>query len=395
MGENRKKIALVFGTRPEINKMARLAHAIRSRGSDADLWLWNTGQHRDLVAPMLKSFELQADEDLGLMTQGQSPGAFFARALDGMARMLEARRPDWLVVQGDTSTAAAAGLAAFFAKVPVAHVEAGLRTFDLSAPWPEEYNRRLIAVGASWHFAPTELARTNLLNEGVDPSRVVVTGNTGIDALLWMVKRLRGAEGREFSFKWQRLDSARPLVLVTFHRREAFGSTMRGLMRAVLELVSGGKVQVVLPLHPNPEVRNAAAEIFRGELGNSLHIVDPLEYREFLWLMDRSSFLITDSGGVQEEAPSLGKPVIVAREKTERPEAVKAGAALLAGTDPALIVACARRLLEDSAFYSAMAKPRQVFGDGHASERIANVLLGDMGEQRRMNTASEGLLSLH
>ncbi len=368
------KIALVFGTRPETIKIAPIALAIQASG-ESEVWLWNTGQHRDLVAPMLTAFGLKTNRDLGLMTQGQSPGAFFARAVAGVASAIEAERPDWLVVQGDTTTAAAASLAAFYAKVPVAHVEAGLRTYDLQSPWPEEYNRRVISEGAEWHFAPTNEAKQNLFKENMPEGRVLVTGNTGIDALLWMTKKLRGEDGREFAEKWKNLDPNRPLILCTLHRRESFGETMVGLMSSLKGLVESTNAQIVLPLHPNPEVRKAATAVFGAEPPASLHIINPLEYREFLWLMDHCTFLITDSGGVQEEAPALGKPVIIAREKTERPEAVRAGAAILAGTDPVKIAACAKQLLTDRSAYEKIARPRMIFGDGKASERIHDALL--------------------
>lgn len=366
------KIALVLGTRPETIKLAPLAQESLRRGFSAHIW--NTGQHRDLVAPLLGAFGLRAHVDLNLMTSGQSPAAFFARAVAALSATIQAERPDWILVQGDTSTAAAAALAGFYEKVPVAHVEAGLRTHDLQSPWPEEYHRRLIAVSADQHFSPTPSAAENLVREGVPPEKIRVTGNTGIDALLWMRQKLRGEAGTPFQEKWAVRLQGKPLVLCTLHRRESFGETMDGLMRAVLTLARSTEAHVLLPLHPNPEVQRAAA-VLRANKPENLHLTEPLDYQEFVWLMDRCAFLISDSGGVQEEAPALGKPVIIARDKTERPEAVSAGSNILAGANPDALVSHATRLLSDPAALARMAVPRFPFGDGHAAPAILDSLL--------------------
>ncbi len=363
-----KKVALLLGTRPEAIKLAPLA----LKGSK-NIQIWNSGQHRDLVRPMLSAFGLEPHLDLGLMQPGQTPASFFSRAVGAISEAIQSERPDWIVVQGDTTTAAAGAVAAFYENIPLAHVEAGLRTYDLRSPWPEEYNRRLIAVSARWHFAPTPMAREHLLNEKIPSEKILVTGNTGIDALLWMVERLR-TPGNALEKKWDILDPHRALILCTLHRREAFGEAMRSLMEALAELARTTSAQIILPLHPNPEVRAAAHAAFGTTKPASLLVVDPLEYEEFLWLMDRSTIVVSDSGGVQEEAPTLGKPVVVTRNKTERPEAVAAGAAILAGTHGPDIVGAVRQLLDSAEMYKKMAVPRFLFGNGKAAEQILDAL---------------------
>lgn len=365
------KVFLIFGTRPEAIKMAPVAlEANRRKG--VDLKIVNTGQHREMVAQMMSIFGLQASYDLQLMTPGQTPDRIFARAVEGIGKLLERDRPDWVLVQGDTTTAAAAALAGFYHRIRVGHVEAGLRTHDLSAPWPEEYNRRIITLSSHIHFAPTQEAVSNLLAEKVPQHQVVLTGNTGIDALFLMLERLRGPAGARFAERWAFLK--KPLVLCTLHRREAFGPAMEGVMRAVRRIAESGKAEIVLPLHPNPAVRSAATKVFGEASIQGLHLVDPLDYPEFLYLMDRSILLLTDSGEVQEEAPSIGKPVVVTRDKTERPEAVQAGAAVLAGTDPDRIEKEVRRILGDESVRAKMATPRPLFGDGKASVRILDAI---------------------
>ena len=367
-----KKIAIVLGTRPEAIKLAPVIIEGRKR-KNAEILVWNTGQHRDLVRPMLGAFSIEPSLDLCLMSPGQSSAELFSRVVSGISSAIEEEKPDWVLVQGDTTTAAAACLSAFYQNIPVGHVEAGLRTGDLFAPWPEEYHRKLISLSATWHFAPTEATKKNLLNEAVLLSKVLVTGNTGIDALLWMVEKLRGKEGEKFQEKWGKIDFNRPVILCTLHRREAFGEAMLGFMQALVDLSSSGS-QVILPLHPNPEVRKAAQAVFGGKKLDNLFLEDPLDYQEFIWLMDRATLLLTDSGGVQEEAPTLGKPLIITRDKTERPEAVEAGAAILAGTDREKITNAVLRVLNDETLRLNMGKPRPIFGDGKASQRIFDTL---------------------
>lgn len=373
---NKIKVMLVLGTRPEVIKMAVLAHTLRAN-KEFEVILVNTGQHKELVQQMLKVFGLEADHDLALMTGGQSPASLYARAMEGVGQVIRQEQPKWVLVQGDTGTAAAAAMAAFYERVPVAHVEAGLRTHDLMSPWPEEYNRRSIALSASLHFAPTESAKENLLAEKIDSARIVLTGNTGIDALLWMVERLRGDEGQEFVQRWGCL-LHKPFLLCTFHRREAFGDGLLGILEAVADLVRSGEVQCVLPLHPNPKVQEAAHSVF-ADKPNGLFLTTPLDYKEFVWLMDRATLLLTDSGGVQEEAPTLGKPVVVTRDKTERPEAVSAGSSVLAGMEKSNVLVQVRRILQNKDVMDSMAVPRPVYGDGKASVRIAEALLRSEG----------------
>lgn len=365
---------VVLGTRPEVIKLAAVVRAFQTR-EDSEVVLVNTGQHLELVQQMLSVFGLRANHDLALMTSGQSPASLYARALEGVSRLIREERPNWVLVQGDTGTAAAAAMAAFFEKVPVGHVEAGLRTHDLNSPWPEEFNRRTVALAATLHFAPTEIARQNLLAEKIDPRQIAVTGNTGIDSLLWMAERLKGKEGEAFASAWRSLKSSLPLVLCTFHRREAFGDSLLGILEAVAEMAEAGEAQFVLPLHPNPQVQEAAKRAFANSPKN-LHITAPLDYREFIWLMDRSTLLLTDSGGVQEEAPTLGRPVVVTRDKTERPEAVEAGSSVLAGMEKSGVLKEVRGLLNNPIRLSEMSQPRPVYGDGRGAIRIVDAILG-------------------
>lgn len=367
-----KRFFVICGTRPEVIKLAPVVRALQALPG-SQVILVNTGQQLELTRQMLSFFGLASHHDLGLMLPNQRPEELFSRALSALGSLLQSERPDWVVVQGDTGTAAAGAMAAFLNHIPVAHVEAGLRTYNLQSPWPEEYYRRLITVGAALHFAPTESARANLLKESVAPEKILTTGNTGIDSLLWTRERLRVDESRGFAARWAALDFSRPFVLSTFHRREALGAPMLGVFEAVRELSASGEAQFVLPLHPNPRVREAAKAVF-GEKAPGLHLVDPLDYEEFCWLMDRATLLLTDSGGVQEEAPALGKPVVVARDETERQEAVTAGASVIAGADKVGVLREVRRLLGDKDLLAKMSVPRDIFGDGRAGKRIADKL---------------------
>ncbi len=367
-----KKVMVVLGTRPEVIKLAAVVRALEAEPEFTPV-LVNTGQHLELVQQMLAIFGLKAHHDLALMTSGQSPASLFARAMDGVSRLIREEKPDWVLVQGDTGTAAAAAMAAFFEKVKVGHVEAGLRTHDLHSPWPEEYNRRVAALSSALHFAPTEGARDNLLAEKIDPKLVSVTGNTGIDSLLWMVEKLKGQDGKEFEQSWSKLDKKLPLVLCTFHRREAFGDSLLGILEAVAEMAEASEAQFVLPLHPNPQVQAAAKQAF-ARTPKNLFLTSPLDYREFIWLMSRSTILLSDSGGVQEEAPTIGRPVVVTREKTERPEAVHAGASVLAGMEKSGVLRELRGILKDPARLKEMSRPRPVYGDGKGAERIVSAL---------------------
>jgi UDP-N-acetylglucosamine 2-epimerase (non-hydrolysing) len=374
MRVDRKRILLVIGTRPEAIKMAPVLAALERRADEVSVEVCVTRQHSELLDAVLDLFRIRPNYDLALMKPNQGLGELTARALLGLEGVYETFKPATVVVQGDTTTALAASLAAFYKRIPVAHVEAGLRTADLMAPWPEELNRRLTGVMASTHFAPTERARRNLLAEGVPAERIHVTGNTAVDAILGIVQRLRREEGlraaldRTFGY----LDPARRLVLVTGHRRESFGEGFERICRALAELARRPDVQIVYPVHLNPNVRRPVFGIL-GDMPN-VHLIEPVDYLAFAYLMTRSHIIVSDSGGVQEEAPSLDKPVLVMRDVTERQEAVEAGVVRLVGTDVGRIVSGAARLLDDEADYASMARGINPFGDGRAAERIAGVL---------------------
>jgi UDP-N-acetylglucosamine 2-epimerase len=368
-----KKVIAIFGTRPEAIKMAPVVTELR-KSSAVNLRVCVTAQHRGILDQVLALFAIAPDHDLDLMLPNQTLDQLTARLLTGVGQVLDQEHPDLVLVHGDTSTTLASSLAAFYRKLPVGHVEAGLRSGSLLAPWPEEMNRRVATLATRFHFAPTERSRQNLLVEGVDPSHIHLTGNTVIDALIETVARLkaspesRGTFERQFNY----LDSRLPLVLVTGHRRENFGAGFESICRAMLDIVTENDVQLVYPVHPNPNVR-APVERLLGSHPR-IHLIDPLDYEPFVFLMERSHIIITDSGGVQEEAPSLGKPVLVMRDTTERPEAVDAGTVILVGTAQQRIVDEANRLLRDPAHYSRMAQAMNPYGDGLAAKRIRAVI---------------------
>ena len=364
---------LVFGTRPEAIKMAPVVSALRAQPG-LEVQVAVTAQHRHMLDQVLDLFGIVPDEDLDVMTPSQSLPDLFARILVGMSGVLARRRPDMVLVHGDTSTTLAAALAAFYARIPVAHVEAGLRTGDLQAPWPEEANRRLTAPLAALHFPPTPRARDNLLGEGIPADRIHVTGNTVIDALHEVAARIRADAALRDALDAQlpALDPGRPMVLVTGHRRENFGTGMEDICGALAEIADARDVQIVYPVHLNPSVQ----EPVRRLLGDHprIHLVEPLDYLPFVRLMDRAHLILTDSGGIQEEAPSLGKPVLVMRTTTERPEAVDAGTVRLVGADRGRIVADTRRSLDEPGAHAAMAAAHNPYGDGRAASRIAQVV---------------------
>jgi UDP-N-acetylglucosamine 2-epimerase (non-hydrolysing) len=354
------RILCIFGTRPEAIKLAPVIEELRRDPASFDVRVCVTGQHREMLDQVLGTFGITPDFDLALMQPDQSLTDVAARVLVEVRRVLDSFQPRVVIVQGDTTSAMAAGLAAFYAGVDVAHVEAGLRSGDLSAPWPEEANRRLLSVVTRFHFAPTEEAKEHLLREGA--REVSVTGNTVIDALL-----------RVGEVELPFLSPRRRLVLVTGHRRENFGAGMESICRALADLVREfDDVEIVYPVHLNPNVRQPVHAILGGE--ERVHLIDPVDYATFVTLMKRSTLILSDSGGVQEEAPSLGKAVLVMRDTTERPEAVRAGNVRLVGTSRERIAAEAAALLRDPAKLAEMAQVRHPFGDGHASERIADAL---------------------
>ena len=362
------RVAVVFGTRPEAIKMAPVIRALRA-APPIDCQVWSTGQHRQMLDQVLLQFDLELDVDLQLMTPGQGLNGFAASALIGIDRWLAERAPDLVLVHGDTTTAMAGATAAFHRGVPVGHVEAGLRSGRMDQPWPEEFNRRAIDLVSRLLFAPTEGAREALLAEGVDPRRVQVTGNTVVDALLLILERVRRPETQarlqaRFSF----LSRDRPLVLVTGHRRESFGTGFEDLCLALGRLADRG-MEVVYPVHLNPNVRGPVHALLGSSSG--VHLIEPLDYEAFVYLMDCCDVILTDSGGVQEEAPSLGKPVLITRQVTERPEAVATGLSNLVGTDPERIVQGVLNAL-DTPPRATVVNP---YGDGRASARILQGLL--------------------
>ena len=364
-----KHIVVVFGTRPEVIKLAPVVFSLRARPEGCRVTLCSTGQHRTLLDAALADFDLQADLDLDLMQPGQHPCDLLGRLMLGLRSTLTELKPDVVVVQGDTTTVMAGALAGFLCDCRVAHVEAGLRTRDKRAPFPEEVNRRVTGVVADYHFVPTASARDNLLGEGVDAESIYLTGNTIVDALHWMRARV----GRR-RLPVELDPGGKRLVLVTAHRRESFGTPLRELCEALREIAERhDDVQLVYPVHLNPNVQRPVREIL--EDCARVRLVEPLAYADFVAVLARSYLVLTDSGGVQEEAPALGKPTLVLREKTERPEAVAAGVVRLVGTNRERIVSEASRLLSDPQAYQAMARPVQVYGDGRAAPRISEVLL--------------------
>ncbi len=362
------RVLLVFGTRPEAIKMAPLVHVMGSR-DEIEVVTCVTAQHREMLDQVLDWFGIQPDYDLNLMRPNQTLNGLAARAIEGVDSVIRQVNPDVVLVQGDTSTAMIAGLAAFYLRIPVGHVEAGLRTHDIYNPFPEEVNRRLISRFATYNFAPTQTAQQALLAENTDPDTIFITGNTVIDALHWTVNR-----PHDLNLDVPLDQPGERLILVTGHRRESFGPAFEQLCQALREVVEGNPdTRLIYPVHLNPNVQEPVYRIL-GDV-ERVHLIDPLPYPDFAHLMNRADLIITDSGGIQEEAPSLGKPVLVMRETTERPEVVEAGAALLVGTDTAVIVEAANKLLRDPAAYDAMSKAVSPYGDGHAAEKITDILL--------------------
>ncbi len=366
------RVLLVFGTRPEAIKMAPLVRVLGER-TEFEVVTCVTAQHREMLDQVLNWFSIRPDYDLDLMQPNQTLAALTARALEGITEVIAQVTPDVVLTQGDTTTAMATAMAAFYLRTPVGHVEAGLRTRNLYNPFPEEVNRHLISVMATYNFAPTERARQALLEEGVNPASIYVTGNTVIDALQWTV-----AQPHELRLNVPLDRPDERLILITAHRRESFGPDFEAICHALHQIAQRNPdVRLIYPVHLNPNVQEPVYRILSGV--ERVHLIDPLPYPDFAHLMSRSTLILTDSGGIQEEAPALGKPVLVMRTTTERPEAIEAGTARLVGTDTATIVAATEELLRNPAAYAAMANAVSPFGDGHAAERIADILAQQMG----------------
>lgn len=377
-----KKIMLVFGTRPEAIKMAPLVKAFQAKNDEFETIVCVTGQHREMLDQVLHLFDIKPDFDLNIMKQGQDLYDITSRVLLGMRDVFKVCKPDVLFVHGDTTTSTAAALAGFYQQIPVAHVEAGLRTNDIYSPWPEEMNRQITGRIATYNLSPTQLSRQNLLKENVDENKITVTGNTVIDALHWVTAKIKSDKNlddnlsldlKSKGYDTKRLVGNRRLILITGHRRENFGDGFLHICHAIQDLAKKfPEVDFVYPMHLNPNVRKPIHQVFGEDLNNlgNIFFIEPLEYLPFVFLMEKSDIVLTDSGGIQEEAPGLGKPVLVMRNTTERPEAVDAGTVKLVGTDYDAIVDNVSKLLTDRNLYNKMSKATNPYGDGKACERI-------------------------
>ena len=379
-----KNMMLVFGTRPEAIKMSPLVKEFQKYPEKFETIVCVTGQHREMLDQVLRIFDIQPDYDLNIMKQGQDLYDVTARVLTGMRDVLKETRPDIVLVHGDTTTSTAAALAAFYQQIPVGHIEAGLRTHNIYSPWPEEVNRQITGRIATYHFAPTSLSKDNLLQEGISGEQIIVTGNTVIDALYMVVEKIKNdgilscelekvlkASGYDIS----RLSDGRKLVLITGHRRENFGDGFISMCKAIKSLSEKyPEVYFVYPMHLNPNVRKPIHEVFGESQRANLFFIEPLEYLSFVYLMEKSAIVLTDSGGIQEEAPGLGKPVLVMRDTTERPEALEAGTVKLVGTDYDKIVNEVSGLLDSQEYYEKMSKAINPYGDGKACSRIVKAL---------------------
>lgn len=377
---NNNNILVVFGTRPEAIKMAPLIHQLRSKPKSCNVVVCVTAQHREMLDQVLKVFNIKPDIDLDLMRPSQGLSELTANILQSMKTVLATQNPDLILVHGDTTTTLAAAMAGFFSNIPVGHVEAGLRTYDMQAPFPEEFNRQVTSKIAKWHFAPTEQSRQNLITEGIHDPNIVVTGNTVIDALRWTLTRIQSDPSRaaqlstlinhSLPFSWKE----EKFVLITGHRRENFGVGIRQICEALNELARQfSDIQFVYPLHLNPNIREPVSNLLKDI--NNIHLIEPLDYEPFIYLLQHCYIVLTDSGGIQEEAPSLGKPVLVMRDATERPEAVAAGTVELVGTHKRHIIDGVSKLITDEAHYASMSRSHNPYGDGNACQRIVQTLL--------------------
>ena len=381
-----KKIMLVFGTRPEDIKMAPLVKEFQKHPNIFETIVCVTGQHREMLDQVLHLFEINPDFDLNIMKQGQDLYDVTARVLVGMRDVLKEAQPDIVLVHGDTTTSTAAALAAFYQQIPVGHIEAGLRTHNIYSPWPEEMNRQITGRIATYHFSPTKLSRQNLIDENISDSAITVTGNTVIDALYWVIDKIKTDKSLESDLKnllftsgydVDRLHDGKKLVLITGHRRENFGDGFINMCTAIKDLTQKyPDIDFVYPMHLNPNVRKPIHEVFGEDLSNlgNMFFIEPLEYLSFVYLMEKSTIVLTDSGGIQEEAPGLGKPVLVMRNTTERPEALEAGTVKLVGTDYTKIMNEVSSLLDNQDYYDSMSKAVNPYGDGLACGRIIETL---------------------
>lgn len=376
---NKKNLMIVFGTRPEAIKIAPLIHALKAEPDKFEIKICVTSQHREMLDQVLDIFNIKPDIDLNLMRQDQELSNLTSSILSEMQSILKKYQPDAVLVHGDTTTTLAVSMAAFYASIPVGHIEAGLRTYNIKAPFPEEFNRQTTSKIAKWHFAPTVLSQQNLLSENIDKSLITLTGNTVIDALHWILQRIDKDENRQnnlenilnanLSFNWK----SEKFILITAHRRENFGDGFLRICSAIKELASKYRnIYFVYPVHLNPNVNKIVHEILKGF--ENICLIKPLEYEPFVYLLKYSYLVLTDSGGIQEEAPSLGKPVLVMRDVTERPEGIESGTVELVGSDYKKIIKGVSRLLDDKKHYQKMSQAHNPYGDGLASKRIVDVL---------------------
>lgn len=386
MMTNKKTILIVFGTRPEAIKMAPLVKEFQKHKDEVNTIVCVTGQHREMLDQVLDIFDIKPDYDLDIMMKGQDLFDVTTKVMFGMRCVLREVSPDIVFVHGDTTTAMASALSAFYCQTDIAHIEAGLRTYNMYSPWPEEMNRTFISKITKWHFAPTEKSRENLLKENVSSENVFVTGNTVIDALHLCLEKIKSNidtekrvvdEIRKGGYDTERLDGERKLILITGHRRENFGEGFMSICKAIKRLAEEyNNIDFVYPMHLNPNVRKPISEVFGDKKQSNLFFIEPQEYMSFVYLMSKSHLVLTDSGGIQEEAPSIGKPVLVMRDTTERPEAVEAGTVKLVGTDENLIVDTVKNLLDKKEYYNEMAKAINPYGDGKACIRIVENIIG-------------------
>jgi UDP-N-acetylglucosamine 2-epimerase (non-hydrolysing) len=374
-----KKVLLVFGTRPEAIKMAPLVLAFQKHADEIEAKVCVTAQHREMLDQVLHIFDIKPDYDLNIMKPGQDLYDVTSKILLGMKEVLTSYKPDVVFVHGDTTTTIATAMSAFYQKIPVAHVEAGLRTGDIYSPWPEEANRKLTSQITQYHFAPTQTSQENLLKEGVNENNIYVTGNTVIDALLWVLdkiektKEIKEALIKTINKEFTAFGDNKRFVLITGHRRENFGQGFLYMCSAIKTLAQAHTdVNFIYPVHLNPNVQKPVLELLSGI--ENVYLISPLEYEPFVYLMSKSYLILTDSGGIQEEAPSLGKPVLVMRDTTERPEAIDAGTVKLVGTNPENIIGEVTRLLEDKVVYEQMSQAHNPYGDGMACEKIINII---------------------
>lgn len=371
-----KKILCILGTRPEAIKLSPLISILKNHPR-FDLAVCVTGQHQEMLRQVLTLFEIEPDFDLEVMKPDQNLSDLTGKILSGISKVIQEFQPDCVLVHGDTTTTLAASLAAFYHKVDVGHVEAGLRTYDIYSPWPEEINRQCVGRISRFHFAPTISSKENLISEGISADKIFVTGNTVIDALQQISNALNQDSRQDlFKRKFDFIDEGKKLLLVTGHRRENFGKAFENVCRALRDIALSKDIQIIYPVHLNPHIQSCALKILSGI--PNVYLIDPLDYESFVYLIGKAYLIVTDSGGIQEEAPALGKPVLVTRETTERPEAVESGTAILVGTDQQKIISQINILLEDQNVYSKMAKAKNPYGDGTASQQICDILITEI-----------------